>query len=498
MWNHPTRASIYVNFIRVPPAKTYLHSLTKFHSPLLILSCPNQFVPEKCGFLYLSKVSVLHLCRIHSAVRCRCAQIAISKQCGNHARQYPTWNSWTHYLVVWPWAVSECDIEEHKSVARCLGDWMIFPKATWALVEDDHTRGRPSLIRIMRTNMFISSSKIGVELIRWTERCVSAHIVQRHLVAAGYHSRSPARCPKHTHDQHCQSRIWAPRYQKWNHQHWSLVIFADESMFWLYNCDGRAHIRQPHGERLVDCCIQKMGEISAPPSWYGVLSMHQVNRSWWWWMGRSTSNTTLASKNVLPWAKATFQKNFACTCQCHTSYCTKHMQFSSGWRGWGHAVACSELAAQSPVAMLQEAPLQAWAQWPLKGWRSLYGTCLDDRGPWWLQGEVMSNSSLTIKRPDQLQCSMIISIQFSLQFVKYDQIISETPPYSILSKSVIFHSHRFCTVTTLKCSPLFFFRKATFLSFLVLGNHPNSKILIHNYTFISEVILILCIVAVIR
>ena len=264
MWNHPTRASIYVNFIRVPPAKTCLHSLTKFHSPLLILSCPNQFVPEKCGFLYLSKVSVLHLCRIHSAVRCRCAQIAISKQCGNHARQYPTWNSWTHYLVVWPWAVSECDIEEHKSVARCLGDWMIFPKATWALVEDDHTRGRPSLIRIMRTNMFISSSKIGVELIRWTERCVSAHIVQRHLVAAGYHSRSPARCPKHTHDQHCQSRIWAPRYQKWNHQHWSLVIFADESRFWLYNCDGRAHIRQPHGERLVDCCIQKKGGNSSP------------------------------------------------------------------------------------------------------------------------------------------------------------------------------------------------------------------------------------------
>ena len=45
------------------------------------------------------------------------------------------------------------------------------------------------------------------------------------------------------------------------------------------------------------------------------------------------------------------------------------------------------------------------------------------------------------RRPDQIQCSLKISIQFSLRFVTYDWIISETSPYDILSKSAIFHLH---------------------------------------------------------
>ena len=41
-----------------------------------------------------------------------------SKQSGNHTSQYPTWNYWNHCLVVWSWAVSEGDIEEHRSLVR--------------------------------------------------------------------------------------------------------------------------------------------------------------------------------------------------------------------------------------------------------------------------------------------------------------------------------------------------------------------------------------------
>ena len=89
------------------------------------------------------------------------------------------------------------------------------------------------LIRIMRRKMFHSSSRIRVELIRRTSRRVSACTVQRCLVAAGYHSRRPARCPKLTHDhrrrRHCRIR----RHRNWNHQHWSHVISADESRFIL-------------------------------------------------------------------------------------------------------------------------------------------------------------------------------------------------------------------------------------------------------------------------
>ena len=55
--------------------------------------------------LVAQKDSVSHLYRIHSVMCCRYA-ISISKQSDNHASQYPTWNSWTHCSVGWPWAVS--------------------------------------------------------------------------------------------------------------------------------------------------------------------------------------------------------------------------------------------------------------------------------------------------------------------------------------------------------------------------------------------------------
>ena len=102
--------------------------------------------------LVAPKDSVSHLYQMHSAVCCRCAWTAISKQSGNHASQYPTWNSWTHWSVVWSWAVSEGDIEENRRVTRwhlqslpsSLGCCKGYLKATWASVEDDHTKERPS------------------------------------------------------------------------------------------------------------------------------------------------------------------------------------------------------------------------------------------------------------------------------------------------------------------------------------------------------------------
>ena len=36
-------------------------------------------------------------------------------------------------------------------------------------------------------------------------------------------------------------------------------------------------------------------ECWPPPSWYGVLSMHQATLSWCWWMARSSIDATLAS-----------------------------------------------------------------------------------------------------------------------------------------------------------------------------------------------------------
>ena len=52
-----------------------------------------------------------------------------------------------------------------------------------------------ALIQIMRGNRFLSSLRVRVELIKLTGRRVSARMFQRRLIAAGYRSRRPARCP---------------------------------------------------------------------------------------------------------------------------------------------------------------------------------------------------------------------------------------------------------------------------------------------------------------
>ena len=115
--------------------------------------------------------------------------------------------SWTHCSVVWSWAVSAGDIEEHMSVTR----WHIESSVVLAKPEELSKGHKPphghrlristpredgALIRIMRRNRFLSSSRIKVELIRRTGRRVSARTAQTHLVAAGYHSRRPARCSR--------------------------------------------------------------------------------------------------------------------------------------------------------------------------------------------------------------------------------------------------------------------------------------------------------------
>ena len=132
-------------------------------------------------------------------------------------------------------------------------------------------------------------------------------------------------------------------------------------------------------------------------------------------------------------------------------------------------------------------------QWPLKGWRSLYGAGLDDWRPWWPTGEVIPDIRSEIERTDQLQCSLIISIQFSLRFVKYNWIISETYPYDIPSKSAIFHLHRLRADSTLKFSP-FFIAKPHCSSFRFYLTTQN---IIWLQWYISKLMWIWCVVAAI-
>ena len=53
----------------------------------------------------------------------------------------------------------------------------------------------------------------------------------------------PEEYPRLTDDHHRRHRVWARRHRNWNHQHWSHVIFADESRFSPSNSPHKGHWR---------------------------------------------------------------------------------------------------------------------------------------------------------------------------------------------------------------------------------------------------------------
>ena len=184
--------------------------------------------------------------------------------------------------------------------------------------------------------------------------------------------------------------------------------------------------------------------MSAPPLWYGVLSRHQANRSWWRWMARS------CCAKISFWARATLKKKCVLVHDNDTPYTARHTRnILSG---------CCELGAQ----------------WPLKGWRSLYGECLDDWRPWWRPGEVIHEINSEIERPDQLQSSMKIATPVHEIWLNYLRNV----PIWYSSKISNFPLAQVSYSFNIKKST--FFSKATFQSFLVVwlhiiwtGDHPE-------------------------
>ena len=167
--------------------------------------------------------------------------------------------------------------------------------------------------------------------------------------------------------------------------------------------------------------------MSAPPSWYGVLSMHQANRNWWWWMARSTSNATLAScaKTSFPGLGQLSKKNL----------CLYTPQIARNTRNFlaGEEVDVMQRPAQRPYlnifgtrwGCLSEIWINLLPQWlgygrpscklgaqcPLKGLRSLYEACLDDWGPWWPRGEVIPDITRKLKDPINYNIPWNISLK---------------------------------------------------------------------------------------
>ena len=95
----------------------------------------------------------------------------------------------------------------------------------------------------MRQKSFLSVSRMRMDLIWWTGRRFFVHTIQICLVASGYRWRDPeARCPRLTFDHRVCRHMLAHRHHNWNHQHWAHVLFADESIVSIYNCNGYVRV----------------------------------------------------------------------------------------------------------------------------------------------------------------------------------------------------------------------------------------------------------------
>ena len=75
---------------------------------------------------------------------------------------------------------------------------------------------------------------------------------KRWLLATGYWSQHPARCPRLTLEHRRRRREWGRRHKVWDPRQWRDCIFSDESQFSLYHSDGRVRVRRRQGERLID------------------------------------------------------------------------------------------------------------------------------------------------------------------------------------------------------------------------------------------------------
>ena len=109
---------------------------------------------------------------------------------------------------------------------------------------------------MVRDNRFISAPRLCVEMIRRFRRRLSVRGIINRILAAGYWSSRPARCPRLTWDHRRHRRVCGRMHRISELRHWRHCVFSDESHFTLFHSDGRIRVRCRKGKRLIDACIQ--------------------------------------------------------------------------------------------------------------------------------------------------------------------------------------------------------------------------------------------------
>ena len=147
------------------------------------------------------------------------------------------------------------------------------------------------LLRMVKTNRFISVPRLRMQMIRRYGRRMSVRTIRRRLLADWYWSRRPARCPRLTLGHWQRRREWERRHRMWDLRQWRHCIFSDESPSSPYTTvtvgSGCAVGKEEADWCLIDASL--MMKIAARQSWYVMQSTMGGGGgvrgvSWSWWM----------------------------------------------------------------------------------------------------------------------------------------------------------------------------------------------------------------------
>ena len=140
------------------------------------------------------------------------------------------------------------------------------------------------LFRMVRTNCF-SAPCLRMQMIRRFGKRMSVWTIRRRLLAAGYWTRLPARCPKLTLEHRWRRHEWRWRHRMWDLRQWRhCIFFSDEFWFWCAVGMGKGWL-MPASSLMM--------EIMARQSLYGVQSTIYGGGEWagrgGWWSHKPTS-----------------------------------------------------------------------------------------------------------------------------------------------------------------------------------------------------------------
>ena len=160
---------------------------------------------------------------------------------GDRATKFATANTAANCQVVGRWQFSARSSQDVGVVSRMHKqnfatqprDWPTTSEEAWRFDENLHATRRRSTAPYGQNEPLHLGSSSWMQMIRRFGRQVSVRTIRRRLLAAGYWSRRPSRCPRLTLEHRRRRREWGRMHRVWDLRKWRHCIFSYESWFSL-------------------------------------------------------------------------------------------------------------------------------------------------------------------------------------------------------------------------------------------------------------------------